>query len=116
MSISVKQQLIDSIQQIEDEEALSQFAKSLKKLETEGKNDLAELKTLKAERKELRAEKDKIYNIISYHLGSPLRTLQALSEMLLGDSERLDKKGVLEFNKHLEFADWEIARFDGKSH
>ncbi|MFT5618276.1 MAG: signal transduction histidine kinase [Arenicella sp.] len=97
----LKQQLIDSIQQIEDEEALAQFAKSLKKLETEGKNDLADLKTLKAERKELRAEKDKIYNILSFHLGSPLRTLQALSEMLLGDSERLDKQGVLEFNKHL---------------
>lgn len=97
----LQQQIIDSIQQIEDEEILNQYAKSLKKLTSDGKNDLTELKTLKAQRKELRAEKDKIYNIISYHLGSPLRTLKALSDMLLSDAERLDKKGLLEFNNHL---------------
>lgn len=51
--------------------------------------------------KQLEGEKDKFFNIISFWLGSPLSSMKMLSEMLLADSERMDKNGILEFNKHL---------------
>lgn len=96
-----KQNIVALLDQIEDEEALILYEKSLRKLAKGEGNDLESLRALKDERKQLRNEKDKIYNIISYHLGSPLRTLQALSNMVMMDAPRLEKKGILEFNEHL---------------
>ena len=97
----LKQHIIQLVNEINDEADLKQIEKSLKKLQSGEGNDWEKLKELKQERKELRDERDKIYNIISFHLGSPLRTLATLSSMVVNDSDKLDKTGVLEFISHL---------------
>ncbi|MGB0523576.1 MAG: sensor histidine kinase [Flammeovirgaceae bacterium] len=98
---NTKQTITALLDKIEDAEGLKLFERALTKLATGEGNDLERFQALKKERKQLRDEQDKIYNILSYHLGSPLRTLQALSNMVVNDAPRLEKKGILEFNNHL---------------
>ena len=99
--VNLLEELAAVAQEVEDVEVLQQYLKSLKKVQRGEKNDLEELKKLKGERKSLKDERDKLYNIISLHLGSPIRSMLTLSNMLLGDAERMDKSAILEFNKHL---------------
>jgi len=60
-----------------------------------------EIKILQAENLKLKAEKEKFFSIISLWLSSPLNNLKALSDMLLGQADSMDKAGIMEFNKHL---------------
>ncbi len=56
---------------------------------------------LQEENQALQMELEKVYEIISFQLGSPLNTLQALSDMLMKTADSMNKEQVMEFNEHL---------------
>jgi signal transduction histidine kinase len=80
---------------------LEACAKSLRKLSAGEGSDWEALAQLRAQQQQLRQELDKCYEIISFQLGSPLNTLQALSDMLMKSASGMSKDQVLEFNEHL---------------
>ena len=65
---------------------------------------------LQQENEALKMELEKVYEIISFQLGSPLDTLQALSSMLMQTSESMEKEQVMEYNEHLHT---QIAKVKG---
>lgn len=65
---------------------------------------------LQQENEALKMELEKVYEIISFQLGSPLNTMEALSGMLMQTAESMDKEQVMEFNSHLHT---QIAKVKG---
>lgn len=61
-----------------------------------------EVLKLKEEVKSLREERDKIYTILSFWLGSPLNTLHMLSGMLTADIPTMDRDLIEETARHVD--------------
>jgi signal transduction histidine kinase len=93
------------IAQINDEASLALYIRSLRRLVSGEGNDLGKLSALKEEHQQIRTELDKFYEIVSYHLGSPLNGLRSLSGMLVLDAAKLEgtqAKPIVELSKHLD--------------
>jgi two-component system, sensor histidine kinase and response regulator len=93
------------ISQLNDEASLALYVRSLRRLVNSEGNDLGKLAALKEEHQQMRTELDKFYEIVSYHLGSPLNGLKSLSAMLTQDAAKLEgaqAKPIAELSKHLD--------------
>ena len=97
----MKEELQNLIAQIADEDLLAKCLKSLQKAHNGEGNDWEKLAELREDLKQRKMELDKTHEIISFQLGSPLNTLQMLSDMLMKSSEQMSKEQVMEFNEHL---------------
>ncbi len=94
---TLKQEIKDKLANCTDENTL-QLINSILTDESKTK----EIASLEEKISVLAEERDKIYSIISFELGSPINSLVMLSEMLKMDIERLDKAGIVGFLGHLD--------------
>jgi signal transduction histidine kinase len=97
----IQAQLIELIKEIEDEKILSQYLTDLQHLKNGQDNAFVQLTDTKKQVQELKEQLDKFYNIISFELGSPLRSLKSMIDLVQLDVENIDNNIATESVRYL---------------
>ncbi len=97
----LQSQIIESIKQIEDETLLSNYLSDIKGVIDGQDSVFHQLATAKKQVQDLKEQLDKIYNIISFDLGSPLRSLKSMIDLVQLDVENIDNPLVAESVRYL---------------
>jgi len=94
-------QIIELVKQIEDETLLSNYLSDIKGVIDGQDSVFQHLAATKKQVQDLKEQLDKIYNIISFDLGSPLRSLKSMIDLVQLDVENIDNPLVTESVRYL---------------
>lgn len=97
----IQSQLIEMIKQIEDETLLSKYLSDIEGV-THGQSHVFQrLADSQKQVQDLKEQLDKIYSIISFDLGSPLKSLKSMIDLVQLDVENIDNPLVAESVRYL---------------
>ncbi len=97
----LQSQIIELVKQIEDETLLSHYLSDIKGVIDGQDSVFQQLAATKKQVQDLKEQLDKIYNIISFDLGSPLRSLKSMIDLVQLDVENIDNPLVAESVRYL---------------